>query len=122
MKIKTCRATHNQIDWLVATTLDGYSDWCAETETFRVSELSDQRKGLCWLNYSTDIAQAWPLIKSHRVCLDVGHDGLWLAYTKQNYEDEREFLQCDRDPLVAAMRTLIESLLGPNPDVPEGLK
>ena len=122
MKIQTNNATHNQIDWLVAT-IDGYSDWCGETETFLAPRPSRMRAPLYDLNYSTDPHQAWNLIETYRITITQAREVVASIWRPGDpLEDWYRFKQRGCTPLVAAMRTLIESLLGPNPDVPEGLK
>lgn len=54
---------------------------------------------------------AGPIIERERICLNIGHDGVWLACIKQNYEDRPEYLQAGKTPLEAAMRCYVASKL-----------
>jgi hypothetical protein len=62
-----------------------------------------------------------PVIEKHKISITVDHSGVWLAYIEYNYADERRFRQAGPTPLVAAMRTFVSSVTGPEVDLPEGL-
>lgn len=71
--------------------------------------------------YSTSWSQGGPIIELDRICIDIGHDGVWLAYSKQNYGDEKAFMHSGNSPLTAAMRAYVAMRLGDEVDVPEEL-
>jgi hypothetical protein len=70
---------------------------------------------------STDWAQGGPIIERERLCIDIGHDGVWLACSKQNYDDVPEFMHAAPTPLIAAMRCYVASKLGEEVEVPKEL-
>lgn len=113
MKIKTMNLEGEALDWAVAK--------CnGEEKCWGRSRLKphDLHKGH---SYSTDWSQSGKLIDLERICIEVGHDGVWLAYIKQNYEDAKEFVHSGSSALEAAMRTLVQSKLGPVVEVPDEL-
>lgn len=59
-----------------------------------------------------------PIIERERICIDIGHDGVWLAYSKQNYDDNKEFMHSGSTPLIAAMRCFVASRLGEEVEIP----
>lgn len=71
---------------------------------------------------STDWSQGGPIIEWWRICIDIGHDGVCLAYSKQNYADNKEFMCSGSTPLIAAMRCFVASKLGEDVELPEKLK
>jgi len=119
MRIKTATATGVTLNWLVAK---------AKNTLFPLgSVVLDQKQLLVSDEFvvytpSTNWNQAGPIIADWRVCTDIGHDGVWLAWVKQNYEDKPEFMQSGPTLLIAAMRTFVTSRLGREVDVPEELK
>ena len=71
--------------------------------------------------YSTDWAQAGPLLNQHKISRTIDHSGLWIAYAGYNLNDEQRHMQCDRSELVAGLRCLVALNLGEVVDVPEEL-
>jgi hypothetical protein len=69
-------------------------------------------------NYSTDWAQGGPIIEREKLCVDVGHDGVWLACIRQNYGDLGEYMHAAGGPLIAAMRCYVASKLGDEVEIP----
>lgn len=70
---------------------------------------------------STDWAQGGPIIEREKISTTIDHSGLWIAFNGYNYSDEKEFVQCDRSQLIAAMRCYVASKLGNEVDIPEEL-
>lgn len=62
--------------------------------------------------------QGGPIIERERLCLRIGHDGVWLAFSMQNYNDDQEFMHGGTTPLEAAMRCFVASKLGNEVDIP----
>ncbi len=123
-KIRVSEATEIQLDWMVAKALglayrndEKYGPMCFRPSTTK----GVIHWGSCPLPYSTDWAQGGRIIEMDRICIDIGHDGVWLAYCKQNYDDEKEFMQSGSSPLIAAMRSYVAMRLGDFVDVPEEL-
>ena len=95
-------------------------------EGFGIHHASDQlvivamKSPSCYSPYSS-----WefcgPIIERCRVCLYVGHDGVWIACIRQNYDDVGEYMYGGETPLVAAMRCYVASKLGDVVDVPDEL-
>lgn len=107
--IEVSKAYGLALDWLVVT--------CANpTISTSVVTMNVTRGGYnpttCWL-------LAGPIIAKERICLTIGHDGVWLAYSMQNYDDFKEFMYSGPTPLVAAMRCYVASKLGATAKVPE---
>jgi len=115
MKIKTSELQGAALDWAMAK--------CEVTEPIQEFDyffLKNHDNGFCY--YSTNWALGGPIIERGRICIDIGHDGVWLAYTKQNYEDDKEFMHSGPTPLIAAMRCYVASKLGDEVEIPEELK
>ena len=72
--------------------------------------------------FSTNWACGGPIIEREKLCLDVDHSGVWIACTRQNYNDERRFMHGAPTPLIAAMRCYVASKLGDEVEIPEGLE
>ena len=126
--IKVSEATGPALDWLVAT-CEGYTEYDPETD-----KLLPPRKEYGWvslfdLNYSTDPAQAYPIIDREGIGFfcnrtakigarykpDAGAD--WRAFAL-NKHGEHFF---GPTPLIAAMRCYVVSKLGKTVEVPEEL-
>ena len=71
---------------------------------------------------STDWEHGGPIIEREKLCLDIDSAGVWLAWTKQNYDDEPRHMVSGPTPLIAAMRCYVASKLGDEVDVPEEIK
>jgi len=111
--MKTAELTGAALDWAVAKCEGEKFRWQPEYDC--IGQEYDAH------HYSTDWAQGGPIIELGRICIDIGHDGVWLAYTKQNYEDDKEFMHAGPTPLIAAMRCFVASRLGDEVDVPKEL-
>lgn len=74
-----------------------------------------------WWTPSTDWVQGGPILERERICISIQHDGVWLAYSMQNYADRQEFMHSGPTPLVAAMRCYVTSKLGEEVEVPDEL-
>lgn len=74
-------------------------------------------------NYSpsTIWLQAGPIIEREKICLTVEHSSIWVAYSEQNWLEEKRFMQTGLSPLVAAMRCYVAIKLGHEIEIPNGL-
>lgn len=113
MKIKTENLVGKQLNYAVAVS-EGFKPF-----TDGISWIIDCKGAYKTLpGYSTDWSQAGPIIERERICLDIGHDGVWLACIKQNYEDKSEYLHAGQTALEAAMRCLVSKKLGHEVEIP----
>ena len=112
MKTKVSKASGIVLDWMVAQAA-GYS--------LNTLDLLYDVKCYSKFNPSTDWIQGGPIIAQKRLCIDIGHDGVWLACSKQNYDDVPEFIHAGPTPLIAAMRCFVASKLGEEVEVTEEL-
>ena len=116
--IKTANLTDKALDWAVcfARTLEAW-----EGRVILARDLMDKalKNGLA--SPSTDWAEGGPIIERCHVCLYVGHDGVWIACIRQNYDDVVEYMYGGETPLVAAMRCYVASKLGDVVGVPDEL-
>ena len=103
--MQTSELTGAALDWAVAM---------CECVTLDYGLTDDER-------YSTNWAQGGPIIERERICVSIGHDGVWLAYSMQNYEDRKEFMHIGPTPLIAAMRCYCSAKFGDEVDIPEEL-
>jgi hypothetical protein len=122
--MKTYNLTGSGLDWAVHTAQ--FEGCCIEIEVWpKAGELASRRIVLREAGEiicpSTDWAQGGPIIDLHRICIDIGHAGVWLAYSKQNYADDKEYMHSGDTPLVAAMRCYVASKLGVEVDIPAEL-
>ncbi len=62
------------------------------------------------------------LMNKHRISVDIGHDGVWLAFSRQNYADEAEYMCSGASMQQAAMRCLVRMKLGEDVDIPKELR
>jgi hypothetical protein len=69
-----------------------------------------------WPYYSSYWAHGGPIIEREKITLVVYWNGLWVAEPEEAHESVGE------TPLVAAMRSFVESKLGDEIDIPEELK
>lgn len=108
VEMKTSELIGKPLDWAVAQYVDKH---------VHIVDIH-------WGNYcpSTNWAVGGPIIERERLCIDIDSAGVWMAWSKQNYEDEPRFMVCGPTPLIAAMRCLVASKLGDNIDIPEELK
>ena len=74
------------------------------------------------LRYSTDWAQAGPIIERERLSI-IPRDGYWEAYYHDNLfkDDGSDYFQKGDTPLIAAMRCYVASKLGDEVELPEEL-
>lgn len=122
--VKTSDLTGLALDWAVAKCLGvtvrvnhGY-----EPAICLCSTQDAARFGGTWVFIpSRDWRQSGPIIERERICIDIGHEGVWLAYSKQNYADDKEFLHAGSTPLIAAARSYVASKLGDTIEIPEEL-
>ena len=77
-------------------------------------------QSIMWIP-SENWALAGPIIERERICTEVGHDGVWLACTMQNYDDRKDHMQAGSTPLEAAMRSFVSSKLGHEIKIPAKL-
>jgi hypothetical protein len=71
---------------------------------------------------SYDWEQGGPIVEQALLCIDIGHDGVWLACSKQNYDDFPKFICSGSSPLVAAMRCYVSSKVGSSINIPTEIK
>lgn len=55
--------------------------------------------------------QAMTLLEEHKLCVKIGHAGVWLAYRSQNYEDEERFMTSGSTACEAICRTFVRFML-----------
>ena len=126
--------THNlsdiKLDWAVAKALDydvdteGHWDCerdCEVTTKLHGSAIPGRNSGDTEWSPSKIAEQAYWVILVYKICTKEGHDGVWLAYTAQNYEDEPEHMTSGCSPLEAAMRCFVMMRLGTEVVIPESL-
>lgn len=75
-----------------------------------------------WLKSSPDWTRGGRLIEREKISLTVDSSGLWIAFNEYNYAEEKRFMQCDKSPLIAAMRCYVASKLGDDIEIPETLE
>lgn len=123
MKVKVSNLTGAKLNWAVAKcegheidSLMGGAVWywlkCSLTGDMEVVDL---------YNPSIDWAQGGPIIEREKITVSIGHDGVWIAYSMQNYEDRKEYMQAGPTALIAAMRCYVSMRLGNTVDIPEEL-
>lgn len=113
MKIKVSEATTEQLDELVAKAVG--------------LEVKRGDSGILYTinDYTPHVysptqywAQGGPIIERKKLCIDIDSAGVWLSWTKQNYDDEPRHMVSGPTPLIAAMRCLVASKLGDEVEVP----
>ena len=113
--MKTSELTGPALDWAVAR--------CEHDDLAALNiQFPQYAKHYPKISPSTDWAQGGPILGRERICLQIGHDGVWLAYEMQNYADEARHMQSGPTPLIAAMRCYVASKLGEDVSIPEELK
>ena len=121
--MKTSELTGTALNWAVAQCLElkvTFDSW----GVCYVGKVQRDESGLGYpapFEPSDNWTQGGPIIERERICIDIGHDGVWIAYTKQNYEDDKEFMHAGPTPLIAAMRCFVASKLGDEIEIPEEL-
>jgi hypothetical protein len=139
MKVTTSNLIGAALDWAVAV-CEGYTNYCPDTEKFLPPHEGYGYVPLFDLNFSTDWAQAGPIIE--RECIGTLFDSgsacrkpCWFATpddqsTSCSYEGEvfdPTFMVTESvgmygpTPLIAAMRCLVASKLGDTVEIPDGL-
>lgn len=123
--MKTSELIGPALDWAVAK-CEGATDFRFDTVATYWVTLDGKDRALSkgWAQSftpSTDWAQGGPIIERERVCIDIDSSGVWLAWNKQNYEDEPRYMVSGPTPLIAAMRCYVASKLGDDIDVPKEL-
>jgi hypothetical protein len=108
--MKTSKLTGLALDWAVAK--------CMGLTDYESPALFIYRPD--WTP-STDWTQGGPIIEREKLCIDVGHDGVWLAFSRQNYEDDARYMHSGTTPLLAAMRCYVASKLGDEVEIPKEL-
>lgn len=123
MKTKTSKLMGAALDWAVALVerytsdirLDEFKQW----EDLGRTQVHDD--DYTYWSPSTDWAQGGPIIERERLCLNIDSAGVWVACTKQNYDDEPRHMVVGATPLEAAMRCFCQSELGDDVVIPDEL-
>ena len=103
MKIKTSELTGPALDWAVGMAIGEY-------------------KPVSVPNYSSDWAQAGPIIERENISIMEEANGLWMGSIGGCTDFEMPLYQVHGPtPLIAAMRCYVESKLGDEVEVPEEL-
>lgn len=116
VKVKTNSLSGKLLDYVVYKLEDphGYIDsFLAMYENYRYDSGT--------YGYSSLWEDGGPIIDKHHICLDVGHDGIWISYTQQNYSGEKESMMSGTTALEAAMRCYVYSKLGSEVKLPDKL-
>lgn len=122
--IKVSEATGPALDWLVAK-CEGYTEYDPETD-----KLLPPRKECGWvslfdLNYSTDPAQAYPIIYREEIGVKrnapCSRGREWEASPSITAKGAGGRWGYGPTPLIAAMRCYVASKLGEEVEVPEEL-
>jgi len=114
--MKTSELTGAALDWAVAKCEEvkiGQPE--GRTFAFEWSLMHDAGD----MNYSTDWAQAGPIIEREGIEISYDEDGGWGAFIERTNKDH---LYHGPTPLIAAMRAFVASKLGDEVEIPEGLK
>lgn len=123
--MKASELTGQALDWAVAKCEGGTGLWYDSVATYWITiDGKDRALSKGWAQSyqpSTDWAQGGPIIEREKICLDIGSAGVWLAWNKQNYDDEPRHMVSALTPLIAAMRCYVASKLGDEVDLPEEL-
>lgn len=117
MKIKVSEASGPVLDWIVAK-CEGVATRKLNADEF----VAQQAEGN--YRYSTDWAQAGPILSRERISRTIDHSGLWIAYWTDGYvegDEGKKWMQCDRSELVAGLRCYAASKLGEEVEVPDEL-
>lgn len=116
--IKVAESTIDQLNWLVAR-LERRNPTVVGGRVLRMPQSKFHTPR--WLDYSTDWAQAGPIIGRENISvgyqghLGVPPDSLWYA------TDRGDACGFGKTPLIAAMRCLVASKLGDEVEVPKEL-
>ena len=114
--MKTANLIGPALDWAVAKCeghIDDFNSWLSD------ATLADVADGT--YHPSTNWAQGGPIIEREKISAVVDHSGVWLAYNRHNYADEKRFIKVGQTALVAAMRCFVVSKLGDDVEIPEEL-
>ena len=128
MKIKTSELTGGALDWVVLKCESGtepkhdtIASWWAKIDG------KDRTTAHGWsqaFNPSTNWAHGGPIINRERISRTIDHSGLWVAYWTDGYgegDEAKKWIHCDRSELVAGLRCLVASKLGPEVEIPAEL-
>lgn len=108
MKVRTQNLQDGTLDFTVAKLQQpGWEDW-------RLMRWIEQQ-----FFPTTDWERGGPIIESSRICLDIDSSGVWIAFSRQNYEDDKEFIVSGSSALEAAMRCYVRKHLGDEVELPE---
>lgn len=118
VEVKVAEAEGLVLDWLVANAVPFDHALEYGPEDFREQRKTTAKNGEYLYRWSSSWSQGGELIEEFSISLQKRHDGWWMASIQYNYDDEPQFLQLDHQPLVAAMRCLVLSRLGPVVKVP----
>lgn len=72
-------------------------------------------------NPTTDLAISGTVIELERICTEVDHSGIWIAYTLQEFGGERKYMQSGLTRSEAAMRCFVQIKSGSFVDIPNEL-
>lgn len=112
--MRTSELTGAALDWAVAKCEN--ADWSDEDAIVNVTTFDDYDGTIC--NYSTDWAQAGPIIEREGIATEWSALwGCWLARDLRH----AGFSFAGPTPLIAAMRCYVASNLGDEVDMPEEL-
>lgn len=134
MKIKTANLTSSALDYAVAIAKgmrkeDIKLPWRKDGSLY--TNLRDEEGNLNG-RYMTGpdliFSRMWesggPILTEARISRTIDHSGLWIAYYAEGYgepEDDRKFMQCDRNELVAGLRCYVAMTLGDEVEIPKEL-
>jgi hypothetical protein len=125
IEIKVAEAEDIVLDWLVAR--------CEGIPFETGNELATPAQLLgAWIRiwkaegerYSTDWSHGGPILTTARISRTIDHSGLWVAYWTDGYtggDEDKKWMHCHRNELVAGLRCYVESVLGKLVKVPREL-
>ena len=117
--MKTSELTGAELDWAVAM-CEGYFD----DDRAWIKEGRVEVAYYTGYSPSTDWAQGGSIIERECINLTYRHPnftGLWTAFNDE-WDDDKNGVNCGDTPLIAAMRCYVASKLGGEIELPEGLK
>lgn len=131
-KIKIADAPNRVIDWLVAKAEGvqfvlhrGEAAIEEECDPDHHAHEHDFKQWKMWtfLRYTTDPAQAWPIIEREEISIERFNDFAGSKWAAEMYDPNREHQHKSFGPtsLVAAMRCYCASVYGDEAEVPEEL-
>lgn len=122
MRVKTSELSGDALDWAVAKCEGATTEW-RNDGPFLWDFHPAIRAADHDVSYrpSTYWGDGGSIIEREKLCVTVDHSSVWIAYSEQNYADEKRFMCAGDTPLVAAMRCYVASQLGVEVDVPDEL-